>query len=368
MAALTVVVAPDSFKGTVAADVAANALADGWRSVRPGDTIVPKPMADGGEGTVDAFALAVPGARRMPVSVTGPDDRTVRTDWLLLPDGTGVVELAGASGITLLDPLLPLGAHSVGFGEVIAAALDSGVSRLLLAIGGSASTDGGTGALTALGARFLDAGGEPIPRGGAGLARLDSCDFRGLRALPTAGASVLSDVTSPLLGPLGAASVFGPQKGASAEQIARLEEGLRGLARLVEGVKHDAPGAGAAGGVGFGLLAWGAVMAGGATAVASALGIPEAVSRADLVVTGEGSYDEQSAAGKVPSHIADLADAAGAPVALVAGRIQASTDRFASALSLAELAGSVDAAQTDAVRYLGEAGARLARAAGPVGP
>ena len=119
---LTIVFAPDSFKGSAGADVAAQALADGWASVRPDDTLVLKPMADGGEGTVDAFALAVPGASRMPVVVRGPDDRRVSTSWLLLPDGTGLVELAGASGITLLDPLRPLDAHSLGFGEAIAAA------------------------------------------------------------------------------------------------------------------------------------------------------------------------------------------------------------------------------------------------------
>ena len=143
-----VVIAPDSFKGTASAADAAAALAAGWRAVRPLDELVERPMADGGEGTLDAFASAVPGARRMPVTVRGPVSEPVETSWLLLPDGTGVVELASTSGITMLDPLEPLDAHSAGFGEAIAAALEAGVERLLLALGGSACSDGGTGALT----------------------------------------------------------------------------------------------------------------------------------------------------------------------------------------------------------------------------
>ncbi|WP_241986517.1 glycerate kinase, partial [Cryobacterium fucosi] len=165
-----VVIAPDSFKGTIGASDAARRIAAGWASVRPQDRLRLLPMADGGEGTLDAFELAVPGATRMPVTVPGPDDRPVDTHWLLLPDGTGVVELAATSGITLLDRLRPLDAHTLGFGQAIAAALDHGVTRLLLAIGGSGSTDGGSGMLRALGAVLLDSAGRPVPPGGRGLA------------------------------------------------------------------------------------------------------------------------------------------------------------------------------------------------------
>ncbi|HET8949737.1 MAG TPA: glycerate kinase, partial [Solirubrobacteraceae bacterium] len=142
-----VVVAPDSFKGTASAADAASALARGWLAVHPADELVLRPMADGGEGTLDAFAAAVPGSERVPVTVHGPDGRPADAEWLRLPDGSAVVELALTSGITMLDPLLPLDAHSLGFGEAIAAALDGGATRLLLALGGSASTDGGVGAL-----------------------------------------------------------------------------------------------------------------------------------------------------------------------------------------------------------------------------
>ena len=267
-----VVIAPDSFKGTASAADAASALAAGWRSVRPADDLVLRPMADGGEGTLDAFESAVPGARRMPVTVRGPVSAAVETHWLLLPDGTGVVELAATSGITLLDPLEPLDAHTAGFGEAIAAALDHGVERLLLGLGGSASSDGGMGALAVLGGRFLDAARRPVRLGNRGLGTLARVDLSGLRPLPHGGAIILGDVTNPLLGELGAAAVFGPQKGADAATVEVLESNLARLARLVPSggrvasearVSRSAdlattPGAGAAGGTGFGLLAWGA--------------------------------------------------------------------------------------------------------------
>ncbi|WP_430645263.1 glycerate kinase [Agromyces sp. GXS1127] len=361
-----IVLAPDSFKGTATAADAAEALARGWRSVAPADEVVPKPMADGGEGTLDAFAAAVPGAERVPVTVQGPDDRPVDAAWLRLPDGTALVELALTSGITLLDPLRPLDAHTVGFGQAIAAALEGGATRLLLAIGGSSSTDGGTGALAALGARFLDADGWPVPNGNRGLGAITRADLSGLRERPADGAAILSDVTNPLFGPFGAAAIFGPQKGAPPELIEPME---RNLGRLVRALPDraafaDAAGAGAAGGTGFGLLVWGAHMAGGAGAVADAIGLTAALDGASIVVTGEGRFDGQSAAGKVPTEVAARADAAGVPVALVAGAIDADTSRFAASASLTDLAGGGAAAMSEPLRWLEAAGARLARALG----
>ncbi|QYF73661.1 glycerate kinase [Cryobacterium sp. PAMC25264] len=359
-----VVIAPDSFKGTAGAAEVARALAAGWASVRPDDELVLLPMADGGEGTLDAFELAVPGARRMPVIVPGPDDRPVVASWLLLPDGTGVVELACTSGITLLDPLRPLDAHSAGFGTALAAALAHGVWRLYLALGGSASTDGGTGALTALGAMFLDAAGRPIRPGGGYLVDLATIDLDGLPALPPGGAVILGDVTNPLLGAGGAAAVFGPQKGADAAEIGRLDAGLARLAALLP-ADPQTPGAGAAGGTAFGLLAWGANLEAGSAAVGQALGVPAAVSVASVVITGEGRYDSQSAAGKVPSYLAGLAAAVGAPALLVAGGIDAGAlatapAPFAQAVALTDLAGETAAALADPLVWLEVAGARLA--------
>ena len=361
-----VLIAPDSFKGTATAPEVARALAAGWASVRPADELVLMPMAAGGEGTLDAFELAAPGARRMPVTVPGPDDRPVRCHWLLLPDRTGVVELACTSGITLLDPLRPMTAHTAGFGAAIAAALRHGVTRLYLALGGSSSTDGGMGALAALGAVFLDAAGRPVPVGGGGLAVLASVDLSALPALPSGGALILSDVTNPLLGSAGAAAVFGPQKGADAAQVVALESGLARLAGLLP-VDPATPGAGAAGGTAFGLLAWGARIAAGSAAVGEALGVPAAVTGASVVITGEGRFDAQSAAGKVPSYLAGSAKDAGARALLVAGAIDAGAlaaapGQFADAVSLTDLAGGSAAAMTETLRWLEAAGSRLAAA------
>ena len=356
---MRVVIAPDSFKGTATATEVARAIAAGWTSVRPGDELRLMPMADGGEGTLAAFEMAVSGARRMPVTVQGPDDRPVEAYWLLLPDGSGVIELASTSGITLLDPLRPLDAHSFGFGQAIVAALDQGVERLLLAIGGSSSSDGGAGALIALGAEFEDGNEDPIPLGNRGLGGLSRVELSGLRSLPPQGVTILSDVTNPLLGPLGAAAVFGPQKGADAAQLAVLEANLERLAALIP-VDAATVGAGAAGGAGFGLLAWGAALAPGSAAVGEALGIPAALAGASVVVTGEGRFDTQSAAGKVPSYLAKLATDAGAQAMLVAGLIEADTAAFAAAQSLTDLAGSSHAAMDDPLTWLAIAGARLA--------
>lgn len=378
----TVVVAPDSFKGSASAAAIAGALADGWRSVRAADRIVLAPMADGGEGTLDAFAVAVPGAVRRCVRVEGPDGRAVDASWLELPDGSAVVELAETSGIGLLDALAPLDAHTIGFGQAIAAALDSGATRLLLAIGGSASTDAGAGALTALGARLLDAAGRPVLPGNRGLAAVARVDLSGLRALPAGGAHILSDVTSPLLGPTGAAAVFGPQKGASAAEVASLEEGLArfaaaagasvdpgvpgaGSARFTAtgaAVDPATPGAGAAGGAGYGLLLWGATLSAGAAAVGEAIGLPASIASADAVLTGEGRFDSQSAAGKVPEYVSGLARAAGVPAYLAAGSIAAEPTGFAVSAELAALAGGSAPAIADPLPWARAAGAALARA------
>ncbi|XUK63871.1 Glycerate 2-kinase [Plantibacter sp. RU18] len=362
----TVVIAPDSFKGTAEAAEVAAAIAEGWRSVRPHDELRLLPMADGGEGTLDAFAVAVPGAVRHSVTVTGPVGDPVDASWLELPNGTAVVELAQTSGLTLLDPLQPFAAQTSGFGQAIAAALDHGVDRLLLAIGGSSSTDGGAGLLTALGARLLDADGQEIAPGNAGLAALDAIDLSGLRPLPAAGAVILSDVNNPLLGGRGAAAVFGPQKGASRADVAMLDANL---ARLVEragvaltvdrsAVAAAERGSGAAGGAGYGLLLWGATTASGASGVGDAISLPGAAAAATIVITGEGRYDDQTADGKVASYVAGLAPGR---AMLVAGAIQAPTDEsFVAAASLTELAGGVERAMAEPLVYLQTAGAVLA--------
>jgi glycerate kinase len=355
-----VLIAPDSFKGSLPAVDVARTLAEGWRSARPGDECVLLPLADGGEGTLAALEIAIPGTRRMPVPDAETCGRPGSAYWLLLPDGTGVAELAVTNGLADLAAPAPLDADTVGFGQVIAAATGHGVERLLLAVGGSASSDGGCGALQALGARFLDREGLAVPRGARGLLALDSVDLTGLPT-PPAELLVLSDVRNPLLGSAGAARVYGPQKGASEGQVAAIERGLQRLAALIPAVDPDTPGAGAAGGSGFGLMAWGAAIAPGAEKIGRLCGLAERVAECDSVVTGEGRYDEQSASGKLVSHVVATATRLGAPVLLVAGGVAGPVDRFAAHVDLSVLAGSVEDAIRDPRRWLREAG-RLAAA------
>lgn len=351
---MKVIVAPDSFKGTLTAARAAEALAAGWRSARPTDEVITIPMADGGEGTLDAFQT-VPGAVRVPVEVVDAVGRPKTSSWLRLPDGTGVVELADACGIQGLDPLAPRDAHTAGFGMAIRAAVEARVPKLMLAIGGSASTDCGAGMLAALGARLLDASGHEISSyGNATLGQVTEVDMSRMVWPPMGGALVLSDVTNPLLGRDGAAMVFGRQKGGRGI-LDELESNVDWFATLLGG-DTDAPGAGAAGGVGFALRRWGATITSGASTVAAAVGLVEAVRDADLVVTGEGRFDRQSADGKTVSVVRDLAG--DDRVALVAGKITAPVDSLAAAVSLSDLGG--ERALTSAEEMAAEAGRVLA--------
>ncbi|WAC52844.1 MULTISPECIES: glycerate kinase [unclassified Frigoribacterium] len=359
MSRLRVVIAPDSFKGSLGAPEVAAALAAGWSRSRPDDVVVTLPLADGGEGTLDAFERACPGSVRHESVVEGPDGRPVDAPWLTLPDGTAVVELASSCGLGLLSSPAPHDANTRGLGDVIRAAVDAGATRLVVGLGGSASTDGGAGALTVLGARIVDSLGEPVASGNHGLTTAARVDLSGLIALPPDGVTLLVDVDSPLLGPDGAAAVFGPQKGASVDDVLALEQGLERFASLVD-VDPTTPGAGAAGGTGFGLLAWGARLQPGAVAVAETVRLAEALAHGDVVVTGEGSFDGQTAAGKTVSLVRRMADAVGVPVVLVAGAVDAPADGFADAVSTTQVAGGVAESTTRASYWVGEAAAQVA--------
>lgn len=362
---MRIVIAPDSFKGSIGATAAAAALAAGWQAARPDDDVTEVPLADGGEGTLDVLAAAVAGARWHDARVTGPGGQPVDCRWLELPGRIAVLELARASGLPLLTAPDPLGAHTAGLGEVAGLALDSGARQIVITLGGSASTDGGTGALAALGARFLDSAGHALPRGGGGLPDLATADLAGLRRPPPGGVSCLADVTAPLLGAGGAAAVFGPQKGADPGQIARLDQGLARLAALLGG-DPAAPGAGAAGGTGYGFAAaWDALIRPGAPELCRIAGLERALDGADLVITGEGRYDRTSLAGKVAGAVFAAAAAAGVPVALVAGQFADDPPPAASALSLSQLAGSPAAALAAPARWLRLAGQRLASGPDP---
>lgn len=358
---MRVVVAPDSFKGSAHAVRVTQNLVAGWRRRRPGDDLDAMPLADGGEGTVAVVAASAPAAVRRTTTVTGPAGRSVDAHWVMLPGQHALVELAEACGITLLPAPDPLHSHTAGLGEVLRAALDAGAVSVAVALGGSGSTDGGTGALKALGARFLDAQGGPVPAGGDGLTRLARIDVADLTRAPAGGVTLLVDVDAPLTGPSGAAAQFGPQKGAGPTDVVRLDAALQRLARLLPADPASVPGDGAAGGTGYGLrAAWGARPVPGADAVIALVGGTDRLARADLVVTGEGRFDTTSAGGKLPVVVRRTAAAAGVPTALVCGVLAAPTDGFVDACSLVSLAGCAGAATADVDAWLQRAGELLA--------
>ncbi len=351
---MRVLIAPDSLKGTCTAVDAAHAIAEGWRTVRPGDELTLIPLADGGEGTLDAVEAALD-ATRLTAEVTGPDGRPVSADWLMLGTGEAVIELAQAAGLPMMNPLDPLNATTRGVGELIRHALDAGATSITVALGGSATTDGGTGALAALGLQLFDDGGLPLPDGGGALRRLASIDVHDLASPPVDGVHLLTDVTNPLLGPDGAAAVFGPQKGAGTQQVDELDMGLSRLAE-VAGADPTAPGLGAAGGTAYGLTTlMGATVVPGAAEVARICGFPEALEIADVVITAEGHFDETSLGGKVVGSV--LVEAKEQTI-VVAGSF--TTEPPARFISLEDLAGSPEAARSDAKHWLRTAGAEAA--------
>lgn len=321
---MRVVVAPDKFAGTMSASEAAAAISRGWLRARPHDDIVTIPMADGGDGLLDVVAAAVACERRT-VDVSGPLGEPVTATWLLLRDGRAVIEVAEAIGLRHVPPEQrdPLRATSAGAGQLIVAAAAAGCFQIVVGLGGSGTVDGGSGMAAALGAAMSDRGGAavtPVPLALADVAHVTPLP----RALPPVMAAI--DVDNPLLGAEGAAAVFAAQKGGDEAAIAVLESAVRQFADVVErdlagGPWRDLPGAGAAGGLGFALAAFtGAELSSGAAVVADLVGLADAVAAADVVVTGEGSLDQQTLRGKAPDHVRTLARAAGVPIGAVAGR------------------------------------------------
>ncbi|TDT95840.1 glycerate kinase [Streptomyces sp. 846.5] len=369
-----VVIAPDKFKGSLTAAEAAEHIAAGILRVAPGTDIRKLPVADGGEGTVLA-ALAA-GYRRIALTVSGPTGEPVDAAIAVLDD-TAVVEAAQASGLTLLPGGVPapLTASSYGTGQLVARALQLGCTRIVLGLGGVACTDGGAGLAQALGATLQGAEGADLPPGGAALRRLHHLDL-GPVAGTLGGVEVViaSDVDNPLLGERGAPAVYGPQKGASPADVAELDAALAhwadAVAKATGTELRDAPGAGAAGGLGFGAMALlGAHMRPGIELLLDLLGFDQAVRGAGLVVTGEGCLDAQTLHGKAPAGVAAAAAGAGVPVVAVAGRLELDAPTwsgagFAAAYELAELAGP-GAAAGDSIARAAElaelAGERIAQ-------
>ncbi|WP_448623745.1 glycerate kinase [Geodermatophilus sp. URMC 64] len=362
-----VVVAPDKFKGSLGAAGVAARVAAGLRAVVPDLDVRQIPVADGGEGTLDAAEAA--GFRRVPVRVAGPTGDPL-DGALAVRGATAVVEMAAVSGLAVLPGGRPaaLAATSLGTGRLVRAALDLGCREVVIGVGGSASTDGGAGLLVGLGARLLDAAGAELPLGGGALTRLARVDLAGLDVrLPGVRVVLATDVDNPLLGPQGAAAVYGPQKGATPADVEVLEAGLtRWVAALGAALGRRAvlaaeePGAGAAGGVGYACLAaLGAERRPGIDVVLGLTSFADALPGARFVITGEGSLDAQTRHGKAPAGVAATARAAGIPVVAVAGRCL---------LGGAELrAAGIDAAyaltdlETDVRRCMAQAGPLLER-------
>ena len=367
---MRILVAPDKFKGSLTAVQAAAAIGEGLRRACPDAEVVLLPVADGGDGTVDAAVTS--GYERRTATVQGPTGEPVEAAYAVLGDAA-VLELAEASGLRRLPGGVqaPLTAGTYGTGQLLRAALDAGARRVVLGVGGSASTDGGAGMACALGVRLLDARGQDLAPGGAALLHLHEVDVSGL-ARELAGASVVlaSDVDNPLLGQRGAAAVYGPQKGASPRDVERLEAALTRYALVLRrdlGVDvARVPGAGAAGGAGAGALAFlSARIASGIDLLLDVVRFPEALHGADLVVTGEGSFDAQSLHGKAPVGVAQAARAAGVPVVALVGRLDVSADQLRgvgihAAHALMDLAPDEATAVRDAAGLL----TRLAEGAG----
>ncbi|WP_125616202.1 glycerate kinase [Specibacter cremeus] len=325
---MRVIVAPDKFKGSLSAPEAARHLAAGLDGARPGTETVLVPLADGGEGTIDAAVAA--GYTRVTATVAGPTGHPVAADFALKGD-VAVIEMAAASGLAVLHEGVPapLDASSLGTGELVVQALDRGAREIILGVGGSACTDGGAGLLVALGAALFDAGDAPLALGGGALARIERIDLSGLDPrLAGTHFTLASDVDNPLLGPRGAAAVFAPQKGATADHVLLLEDALERYFRVLANemgtdavTASDGPGAGAAGGVGYAALAvLRAERRPGIDVVLELAGLAGKLEGTDVVVTGEGSLDEQSLSGKAPVGVARAAAAAGIPVVAVCGR------------------------------------------------
>ena len=370
---MKLVIAPDSFKESLSARAVAEAIAAGWARVYPDAELLLCPMADGGEGTVDAL-LSATGGKLQQTRVSGPLGDPVEAHWGLLPDAQAIIEMAEASGLHRVEPGRRdvLAASSHGTGELIRAALDAGVRRIVLGLGGSATNDGGAGLLAALGVRFLDREGQELPLGGAALARLSQIDLTGLDTrLAQVEVMVAADVDNPLCGPRGASAVFGPQKGASPEQVAQLDEALAHYADVMAATLgedlRDLPGVGAAGGLGFAARA--VLRAGfrpGVELVAELSGLAQAVQGADLVITGEGRLDGQSLHGKTPVGVARIARAAGVPVIALAGSLGDGYQRLyaegiGAAFSLAPGPLSLEQAMQQAADQLSARAADLAR-------
>ena len=370
---MKIVIAPDSFKESLTAPEVAAAIARGIARAAPHAHITCVPMADGGEGTVEAVLAGAKGERRTARAQNALGE-SVDADWALLDDGTAVIEMATAGGLEQIprERRDPLRASSAGVGQLIAAALDAGAQHIVLGLGGSATNDGGAGMLQALGSRFLDDQGRDLEPGGAALARLARIDAHGLDPrLRNVRVTIASDVDNPLCGAQGASAIFGPQKGATPSQVRLLDDALARLADICASTlgsdERDAPGSGAAGGIGFAARAWlGANFRPGVEVVAEIGQLALAIKGASLVFTGEGRMDSQTLRGKTPMGVARIARVAGVPVVAIAGSLgegyqQLYDAGIHAAFSLVQGPCTLEEACRDAARLLADCACDIMR-------
>jgi len=342
---MKIVVAPDSYKGNMRSSEVCEIIRQAIVAECPDAEVLTFPMADGGEGTVDAVVAAT-GGELCSIAVCGPLGDPVSAQYGILPDGSAIMEMASASGIELVstEQLNPLEATTYGTGELVRHLLEEGHRSIVMGIGGSATVDGGTGMAQALGYRFIDCDGVEITeRGGQMLQRIDRIDSANVDpGLKGASIRVACDVTNLLSGPNGAAAIFGPQKGATPEMVEQLDSGLSNLMGIAG--KEEAPGDGAAGGMGYGLRAFcSAEIVSGANLIAETVGLPAALEGADLLITGEGRTDGQTASGKLCSILAGMARERGIKTLLVSGALQGEMDLF---LDMFDYAFSISAGHT----------------------
>jgi glycerate kinase len=364
-----VLICPDKFAGTLTANAAADAIAAGWREVAPDDTTVLRPLADGGPGFVEVLAAAL-GGRRIPVSTVDPLGRPASGEILLADDLTAYVESAQACGLHLLTAAErnPNTTTSYGLGLLLAAAVESGAREVVVGLGGSAVNDAGAGMLAALGAAPVDVAGYAVPYGGAALSA--AVGLGGVPQLRGVDLVAATDVDNPLVGLHGASNVYGPQKGATREDVLRLDAALEHFAAVLEKAFDVTglaalPGGGAAGGVGAALLALGGRQVSGIGLVTSLSGLAAELDAADLVITGEGSFDHQSLRGKVAAGVANGARDRGLPCVVLAGRVDTGRREAAAAgvtemYALVDHFGSAERAMAEAADGLRALGARLA--------
>ena len=352
-----VLICVDSFKGSIGSLAAAGAIAKGWGAIRPQDQLQTVAFADGGEGTLDVVQTA-----SSLSSIQSVYDQDAKQDisFLSIDQDIALVELARLCGLTVQKTVDPFGATSYPVGLAIKLAIERGHKTILVALGGSASTDGGAGAIEALGAKLLRLDGSPIDKGNRGLAELATIDLSGVLVPDHVLLILLTDVENPLLGPSGAVRVFAKQKGAVESDFAQMEQNLEKFSSLLPGIDPELPGSGAAGGTAFGLMSLGGQIKSGARHIAELIGLESKIEWADLVITGEGSFDLQSEDGKAVSIVASVSSEKAKPCFLVAGQILGDASNFASSIALATIAPSLESSMQSADHWLTKAGEQLA--------